>query len=139
MNADLNRQPRRGAWPNPVDTALDRARRIAGMYRAQLRLLDYDACNRLDDTAAAFGETWMLDKPNIIDPNAALTTLEAAELVNVPIERIRKWACADHPERKGEPLLPRFKMRGRERTYLAANVLAAAAAMSRYRHAHGGG
>nr|WP_221374380.1 hypothetical protein [Actinoplanes polyasparticus] len=138
MNPDLNRQPRRGAWPNPVDTALDRARRVASMYRAHLRLLDPDACNRLDDTVAAFGETWMLDKPDIVDGDRELTTLEAAELINVPIRRIRDWAQATHPEDRNRPLLPRFKMRGRERTFLTQHVLEAAAAMARYRHANGG-
>lgn len=138
MNPEINRQNRRSSWPNPADTALDRARRVAGMYRAQLRAVAPSTCNALDDTVAAFGESWLLDKPDIVDPQAELTTAQAADLVHVPPERIRKWACMDHPEKPGEPLLPRFKMRGRERTYLAENVLAAAAAMRRYRHAHGG-
>ncbi|WP_250029767.1 hypothetical protein [Paractinoplanes maris] len=129
MNPDLNEQPRRSAWPNPVDTALDRARRVAGMYRAHLRMLDLDACNRLDDTVAAFGETWMLDKPDIVDPDREVTTAEAAELVKTTPKRIREWACQLHPDKPDEPLLPRFKMRGRERTYLAGHVLAAAAWM----------
>jgi hypothetical protein len=124
-------QPRRGKWPNNVDTPLDRARKIAGMYRARLRALDTAACDDCDDTAAGFGETWMLERPDLVDPDRELTTAEAAELVNVPVQRIRKWACADHPERTGEALLPRFKMRGKERTYLAGSVLEAAATMRR--------
>lgn len=138
MNPDLDKQPRRGTWPNPVDTPLDRARRIAGMYRARLRALNLDACDELDATAASFGETWMLERPDIVDPDRELTTVQAAELVNVQPARIRKWACANHPDKPGQPLLPRFKARGRERTYLAANVLAAAALMRRRQHANGG-
>jgi hypothetical protein len=136
MNPDLNRQ-NRGVWPNAVDTALDRARRVAGMYRARLRALDRQACNELDDTAAAFGETWMLERPDIVDPDRELTTVQAAELVNVPVQRIRNWACLNHPDYPDQRLLPRFKMRGRERTYLAVNVLAAAALM-RQRSTHPG-
>jgi hypothetical protein len=131
VNPALDRQDRQRAWPNPVDTPLDRARRIAGMYRARLRALDRDACDELDDTAASFGETWMLEKPDIVDPDRELTTAEAAELLNVPVQRIRNWACLNHPEQPGQPLLPRFKMRGRERTYLAGQVLAAAVLMRR--------
>ena len=132
VNPDLDRQDRRSLWPNDVDTPLDRARRIAGMYRSRLRALDPDACRQADEVAASFGETWMLDRPEILEPDRELTTAQAAELAGVPVERIRKWACAEHPEKPGEPLLPRFKMRGRERTYLAVNVLAAVAAVRRH-------
>lgn len=138
MNPNLDRQPRQNqrTWPNPVDTPLDRARKIAGMYRARLGALDPAARAECDATAASFGETWMLDQPDIIDPDRELTTIEAAELVNVPAQRIRKWAGLNHPEHADQPLLPRFKMRGRERTYLAANVLAAAALMRQRRNTH---
>jgi hypothetical protein len=131
MNTELDQQPRRNQrlWPNPVDTPLDRARRIAGMYRAQLRALDRDACDELDETAASFGEDWMLERADVIDADRELTTAQAAELINVPAQRIRQWACLDHPEQPGQPLLPRFKKRGRERTYLVGQVLAAAALM----------
>jgi hypothetical protein len=138
LNPDLNEQPRRAAWPWAADTSLDRARRIAGMYRARLNLAAPDSCAEADQLMRDYGQTWMLDKPDIVEADTELTTAQAAEMVNVPVARIRKWACADHPEKPGEPLLPRFKMRGKERTYLAVNVLAAAAAMRRYRHAHGG-
>jgi hypothetical protein len=138
MNPHLDRQDRRNPWPWPVDTPLDRARKVAGMYRARLKALAPAACTETDEVAASFGETWMLDKPDIVDPDTEVTTAEAADLAQVPVKRIREWACATHPEHPGQPLLPRFKMRGRERTYLAQHVLAAAAAMRRYRHAHGG-
>lgn len=135
MNPELNRQNRRSVWPNPADTALDRARRVAGMYRAQLRAVAPNTCDTLDDTVAAFGETWLLDKPDIIDPDQELTTSEAAELVRVHPDTIRKWACADHPQRPGELLLPRFGRRGRERTYIAAKVLEAARMVGQAQHA----
>lgn len=135
MNPDLDRQPRRNPWPNPVDTPLDRARRIAGMYRSRLRAFDSVACDILDETAVSFGEDWMLERPNVVDPSREITTGEAAELVHVHPDTIRKWACAAHPTDPGRPLLPRFKMRGRERTYLAGQVLEAAAVIRRAQHA----
>lgn len=133
MNPDLDKQPRRGAWPNPVDTALDRARRVAAMYRAHLRLLDLDACNRLDDTVASFGETWMLDKPDIVDPDAELTANEAGDLVRVPPNTVHHWARLKHPDGSGRPLLPRFGWRGKERTFIAGKVLEAAVIVAKNR------
>lgn len=124
-----------GRWPHPTDTALDRARKVALMYRAALGTCSPAMRDQCDQTAAGFGETWMLDRPQLVDPDQALTTAEAAELVRRTPKTIREWACQEHPERPGEPLLPRFKMRGRERTYLAQHVLAAAAAVARQRHA----
>jgi hypothetical protein len=135
VNPDLNKQDTRNLWPNPVDTALDRARKIAGMYRTRLRALDVGACDQLDDTAVSFGEDWMLEKPEIVDPGRELTTAQAAELVHVHPDTIRKWACAQHPTERDKPLLPRFKKRGRERTYLAGKVLEAAAVVRRAQHA----
>lgn len=138
MNPDLDKQPRRNPWPNPADTPLDRARRIAQMYRAHLHQQAPAMAAAVDATCAGFGETWMVEKPDIVDPDAELTTAQAAELVHVDVRRIRDWAQAEHPEKPGQPLLPRFKMRGRERTYLAIHVLAAASVMARRRHAQGG-
>lgn len=134
MNPNLDRQNPGTRWPYPLDTALDRARKIAGMYRARLRALDVGACDVLDDTAVSFGEDWMVEKPDVVDPDAELTTAEAAELVRVHPDTIRKWACAQHPTDRNEPLLPRFKKRGRERTYLARHVLEAAAIVRRAQH-----
>lgn len=135
--AALDRQPRQtpGPWPYPLDGEADRARKIALMYRAALGLANRAMRDECDATAAAYGETWMLDRPQIVDPESAVATAEAAALVRVDPQTIRRWACREHPERPGEPLLPRFKMRGRERTYLAVNVLAAAAAVRRAQHA----
>lgn len=132
MNPDLDRQATRNPWPNPIDTPLDRARKITGMYRSRLKALAPAACAEADRVAVSFGEDWMVDKPEVVEPEQELTTAEAADLIRVSPRRIRDWAQAEHPEKSGEPLLPRFKMRGRERTYLAVNVLAAAAAMRRH-------
>jgi hypothetical protein len=134
VNPDRDRQIRRNPWPNPVDTPLDRARKIAGMYRSRLRALDTAACDVLDETAVSFGEDWMLERPDVVDPDRELTTSEAAELVHVHPDTVRKWACQPHPEHPDLPLLPRFKMRGRERTYLARHILEAAAAVRRAQH-----
>lgn len=136
MNPDYDKQtnPR---WPNMLDGPTARSRRLAGMYRALLNTAAPDLCRQADDTARAYGETWMLEREDLLDPTRALTTAEAAELVNVTAKTIRTWATLDHPEQPGEKLLPRFKKRGREMTYLTQHVLAAAAAVQRNRIARG--
>ena len=121
-------------WPNPADSALDRARRIVTMYRTYLAQLDPTAAAAVDATCASYGETWMLETPDLIDPDQQLTTAEAAELARVPAARIRTWACTPHPEKPGQMLLPRFERRGREQTYIAIHVLAAASLMRRRRN-----
>ncbi|HEY6116776.1 MAG TPA: hypothetical protein VI172_12535 [Candidatus Dormibacteraeota bacterium] len=131
MKPELNNQPRRGTWPNPADTPLDRARRIAQMYRAHLNQHAPAMAAAVDNTCASYGETWMLEQSDIVDPDAALTTAQAAELVHVTPQRIRVWATTTHPEKPGQMLLPRFGMQGREQTYIAIHVLAAAACMRR--------
>lgn len=135
MNPNLDRQDRRNLWPNPVDTPLDRARRVAGMYRARLRALDPDACDNCDAVAVGFGETWMLDKPDIVEPDRELTTAQAAELARVKPNTIAHWARLPHPDGSGRPLLPRFGWHGRERTFIAAKVLEAAALVGTGQHA----
>lgn len=143
MNPDLDRQPR-GVWPYPLDDDATIARKVTGMYRARLRALSVDACDDCDATAVSFGQDWMLNKPQIIDPDRELTTAEVADLLTelwrerVTPHMVRKWACAEHPGQPGEPLLPRFKMRGRERTYLTQHVLAAAATIRRTQLARSG-
>ena len=134
MKPDYDKQtnPR---WPNPIDDPTQRARRIAGMYRALLNTARPDLCQQSDQTARDRGETWMLERQEVIEPHQELTATEAAQLVNVAPKTIHNWAYLDHPENPHQKLLPKFKKRGRERTYLAQDVLAAKAALLRARHA----
>ena len=130
MNPELDRQPK-PTWPFPGDTSLDRARKIALMYRARLRALSVDACDDADRAANESGETWVTPQLATVDDTDAITGDEAADLVNVTEDVIRQWACTPHPERPDEMLLPRFGWRGRKRTYLAAHVREAAGAVMR--------
>lgn len=131
MNPDLDRQPRQNQRPHLLDDDITTARKIAMMYRARLGALDRAARDECDQVAIEFGQDWMVDRPRIIDEYADVTTSEAAELVRVHPDTIRKWACLAHPEQPDQQLLPRLGRRGRERTYLAQHVLAAAVAMRR--------
>jgi hypothetical protein len=122
-------------WPWPDETPATRARRLARAYRAVAARADPHATRTVDQRAAGWGETWMLDTEQTVDDDRELTTAEAAELVNVAPQTIRKWACLNHPEQPGRKLLPRFGRRGRETLYIAADVRAAAAALIRTQHA----
>ena len=121
-------------WPYPQDGPAERARRVALAYRARLARLSAEAAAECDELAARYGETWMLDQPEV-DDDQELTTTEAAQLVGVSPGTIRNWACAQHPEYPDRPLLPRYGRRGRERTYLARHVREADAVMRRAQHA----
>ncbi len=127
MNPDLDHQDRRNPWPWPVDTPLDRARKVAGMYRQHLKTAAPAVCATLDDTVRGFGEDWLLDREQVIDPDREVTTSEAAEMVRVHPDTVRRWACLEHPDDPTRPLLARYGRRGRERTYIAGKVIEAAA------------
>lgn len=134
MNPDYDKQtnPR---WPHGLDNPTQRARRIALMYREHLRTAARHLADDCDGVARAYGETWAFEREELLDPTRELTTAEAARLVNVHPDTIRKWACMDHPADAEQKLLPRFKKRGRERTYLAGQVMEAAATIRRAQHA----
>ncbi|MFJ1539309.1 hypothetical protein ACIODS_12270 [Micromonospora chalcea] len=131
MTPDYDKQtnPR---WPNWLDNPTQRARTVARMYRAHLRAARPDLCDQADETASQFGETWMLEREEPIDPDRELTTAEAAALVNVPPQRIREWACLNRRDDPNRKVLPRFGKRGRETLYLAGQVLEAAALVRRH-------
>lgn len=122
-------------WPYPNDSELERARAVALMYRQHLRAQSTDLCDQCDETAVAFGEFWAA--PHLVrhEPDDAITTPEAAELVGVSEAMIRHWARLPHPDDPTRMLLPRFKRRGRHMTYLVANVEAALEAYRRAQHA----
>ncbi|MCG5464211.1 hypothetical protein MED01_002376 [Micromonospora sp. MED01] len=134
MNPDLDVQGRRGEWPVPGDNATDRARKVAHMYRARLRALDPAACDQADAVAVNFGETWVTPTVATVEDTDAVTTAEAAALVNVSEDVIRQWACTPHPDDPARPLLPRFGWRGKARTYLAKDVRDAAATVIQAKH-----
>lgn len=138
MNPNLDQQPRQppGRWPYPTDNPTDRARKIALMYRAALGTANPSMRDQCDQTAQTFGETWAVERPQLIDPDRELTGDLAAELARVSESTIRKWATQTrHPEHPEQPLLKPFGRAGRRNTYLARDVLAAAAAIGRAQHA----
>ncbi|WP_433731042.1 helix-turn-helix domain-containing protein [Actinoplanes sp. CA-051413] len=89
MNVDKDKQPRRGQWPYPGDSPLVRARRIAHMYRAQLRALNPATGDALDDTAVAFGETWVIEQLVVHQDSDLLPPADAAAYLCVSTDSLR--------------------------------------------------
>lgn len=89
----LERQP----WPFPGDTALDRARRIAQSYRAELVAADPAAAALLDARAIQFGEGWVTGETlATVDLDDVLPAPAMAEVVGEEPATIRQWAARGH-------------------------------------------
>lgn len=101
MNPELDHQPRRNPWPHEGDTPLQRARRIALAYRQHLKTANPQLCDAVDDMAAGFGETWMLERLLTVEAEHLVTTVEAAELAGVDAETIRQWRKRGYVARSG--------------------------------------
>lgn len=79
------------AWPFPADTVLDRARRVAQIYRHALQQLDPEQCRALDAQMATLGQTWVAPTPSTHEPDDLLTTDLAADEMNVSRRTIYTW------------------------------------------------
>lgn len=135
MNPDLDKQRKRNPWPYDGDTPLQRARRIALAYREHLKTANPEVCRALDDMAAQFGETWVLEHLVTTPPDALLTTAESAELAGVDVETIRQWRKRGYVGRDGQRrhLNPSSVNDQGWPLFLAAEVLEIAAATRRKR------
>jgi hypothetical protein len=89
VNSDHNNQPRRGVWPYPGDTPVVRARRVAQMYRQQLKTLNPVTCAELDNTAVGFGETWVIEKTVVYKDADLLPPRDAADYLCVSTDSLR--------------------------------------------------
>lgn len=129
-------------WPWPGDTDLQKARRLANSTLTMLVKVDPEGAELLMAQAHLYELTWFGPTPVINDPEDAVTTLEAAQLMHVKPQTIRLWACTPHPDPEraaaGETLLRRFKWLGRERTYLVRDLYEAQRLAKRERAANGG-
>lgn len=96
MNPDLDRRPRQkpGRWPFPGDSPLVRARKVAQMYRAALGAANRDMQRQCDDTAASFGETWVVPRVLTATDDGVLGPADAADFLGVTTARIRSLRAA---------------------------------------------
>lgn len=79
------------AWPWKADSPLDRARRVAGAYRAALAALGPEECARIDDWAARHGQGWVAPTEWPYTADQLITTQEVAELCHVKLRTVYAW------------------------------------------------
>lgn len=79
------------SWPFPGDSALDRAKRIAQSYRAELMAADPATCELLDGRAKAVGEGWVIPTLISVDVDDWVRVDSASELAGRSKDAIHKW------------------------------------------------
>ncbi|WP_378736016.1 hypothetical protein [Nocardia brasiliensis] len=84
-------------WPFPRDTALQRARKIAGSYRAALHAVAPERCAELDRRAIELGQGWVapVELPTHLVEHALDAELSATDIEHfwrIPASTIRTWA-----------------------------------------------
>lgn len=86
-------KPRKPQWPDPADTPLDRARRIATTYRSALNQLDPHRTDVLDKHFTDLGEIWITPQPAALDLNAMLGAADMSEHLggHPTSDVIRQW------------------------------------------------
>lgn len=84
-------KPRRNAWPWPADTQLDRARRVAQSYRAELLARLPDVCAALDAAMLERGQRWVVPRPAVADLDEWVTVSVAAEHVGLTDQAVYAW------------------------------------------------
>jgi hypothetical protein len=117
-------------WPYPQDiNAAARYKRMVNTALILLARVDPDGADVLVREFHSYGETWAGAGLITYQDTDAVTTAEAAALLGVAEDTIRKWATMPHPNprraRLGQTLLPRAGRRGRSQTYLVSRLRAA--------------
>jgi hypothetical protein len=98
-------------WPWPSDSALERARRIAGSYRTAVLAVDPDMCARLDATAIRLDQGWVVpEKSTEQDLDGELKTGQVAARCYVTEKTVDAWAADGLPFRKDSAGLRWFRL-----------------------------
>jgi hypothetical protein len=118
-------------WPWEGDSPLARAHIIANQLLDELAQLDRDRALRRVRLAHEWGETWLGASLVSYADTDTVTTSEAAQLLGVSVNTIRKWAHMPHPDPRqaahGRRLLRNTgQRRGHQTTYLVGELRRAA-------------
>lgn len=85
----INKVP--ASWPWPADTTLERARRVAQIYRHAYHALAPDDCAQLDRQMTQSGQSWVAPAVSIHEASDLLTAELAAEEMRVARRTIYAW------------------------------------------------
>ena len=83
-------------WPDPGDSAVDRARQIAYSYRQLAHEVAPERCEALDRAARYLGEVWIAPQIQTIADGELVSTAYAAELLGVDEATTRSWGSRSH-------------------------------------------
>lgn len=86
-------------WPWPEDTRIDKLKRIIDSYRDSLSTVDPQACRKLDEKMAAYGEKW-ISSAEVINQEDLKTAGEFYDLFGPGFEvrNIHMWTYS-HPDK----------------------------------------
>lgn len=82
--------PKSQPWPWATDSAVNRAKRVAHMFRDRLRDEAPAACAEMDNLMRVFGQAWIVEGVPT-DPDELLTVRELAEVADVTEDGVRMW------------------------------------------------
>ena len=85
-----------GRWPDPGDSAIDRARAIAYSYRVALIEVAPGRAEVLDSAAVALGELWVVPQLASVAPGELVSTAMASGLLGVDPATLRSWSSRPH-------------------------------------------
>lgn len=106
-------------WPWPCDNVETMIRRIALLYRDELRKANEGACDVLDSNMRQWGQHWVTDD-DIVDLEALVTKGELASRFGIRPWQVRDWSKR-WPDR-----LPIRGMRANRNLYRLGDALACA-------------
>jgi hypothetical protein len=86
-----------GSWPWSADTTLDRARRVAQIYRHHLQQVAPEMCRQLDAQMAAHGQGWVSPSASTHEATDLLTADMAADEMRVARRTIYAWRARGLP------------------------------------------
>lgn len=78
-------------WPWPADTPVDRARRVAQMYRHVLTDENATRCAEVDERMRQLGQNWVVPHAEVYDDHDLLDTELAADYLHVQPRTIDEW------------------------------------------------
>lgn len=78
-------------WPNPADTDLVKARKVATVYRTHLHTANRGICDQIDDAMRDAGHAWILPTLITYDVTTNVIATEAAAIAGVKPGTIHQW------------------------------------------------
>lgn len=116
-----------GVWPNPADSPVEVARRVAQSYRMALESVSPELCARIDGQAVEVGQGWVVPNAVPLNTDELMSAKDLEAVLFVPASTLRTWA------HRG--LLSKYTAEDGSPVYLVSEVLAHRSSTRRARKA----